>query len=325
MVIKRRKRRSPVKLELIVKSREASLAAVQLFNNPSITFKAESFAVLMVISWTYLLHAYYRSKKIDYRYFEIANVRKKFHKTKRGAYKHWELERCINCKESPLDHDTENNLRFMIGLRHEIEHQMTDRIDDAISARFQACCLNYNYYLKKLFGNEYGIDKHLAYSLQFSSIGEEQKEILLNTDLPKNIKSYIEEFDAELSNEEYRSQRFAYRIIFVEKLQNHRGQADKVIEFVKPDSHLAESLNTEYAVIKETERPKFLPKKIVEMMKKEGYSRFKVNNHTDLWKSQNARDPEPRFGVWVGKQWYWYESWVDKVREYCLENKNQFQ
>ena len=44
---------SSIKLELIKKSRESKLAAVQIYNNPTITFKAESFIVLSIISWTY--------------------------------------------------------------------------------------------------------------------------------------------------------------------------------------------------------------------------------------------------------------------------------
>ena len=63
---KRKHRRSSVKSELIKKSREATLAAVQIFNNPNITFKAEAYVVLMIIGWTYLMHAYFRSKGIEY-------------------------------------------------------------------------------------------------------------------------------------------------------------------------------------------------------------------------------------------------------------------
>jgi hypothetical protein len=54
--------------DLIEKAREAMLSAVQTYNNPLIGFKTESFIVLGSIAWTYLLHAHYRSKKIDYRY-----------------------------------------------------------------------------------------------------------------------------------------------------------------------------------------------------------------------------------------------------------------
>ena len=143
---------SSIRRELLQKSKEAALAAVGIFNNPNIQFKAETYIVLMIIAWTYLLHAYFRSKKIEYRYYEIrGNGRRKFHRTKYGAYKYWELERCLNDKSSPLDKDTCNNLRFLIGIRHEIEHQMTTKIDDFISAKFQACCLNYHEYRRILF------------------------------------------------------------------------------------------------------------------------------------------------------------------------------
>lgn len=59
------------RFELITKAKEAALQAVQVFNSPIYLFKAESFCVLMIIAWTYLLHAYYKKNKIDYRYFSI--------------------------------------------------------------------------------------------------------------------------------------------------------------------------------------------------------------------------------------------------------------
>ena len=41
--------------------------------------------------------------KIEYRYFKINGKKKFFDKTKHGAFKHWELERCINGSECPLE------------------------------------------------------------------------------------------------------------------------------------------------------------------------------------------------------------------------------
>ena len=252
---KRIRRVGSIKSELLKKSREAALAAVQIFNNPNISFKSESYVVLMIIAWTYLLHAYFRDQKIEYRYFQQHRKRRVFDKTKHGACKYWELERCLNDAKSPVEKDTSNNLRFLIGLRHEIEHQMTSRIDDILSARFQACCLNYNEYIKRLFGKENGIEKHLSFSLQFATISAEQRELLEEQPgLPANIQGYIQEFDAGLTDEEFANPHYAYRILFVPKTANRKGQADRVIEFVKSDSPLAETVNKEYAVIKETEK-----------------------------------------------------------------------
>jgi len=318
----RNRRIGSVKNELLHKSREGALAAVQIFNNPNITFKAESYVVLMNIAWTYMLHAYYRGKKIEYRYFSMAGSRRRFDKTKHGAHKYWELERCLNEDQSPIDKHAANNLRFLIGLRHEIEHQMTSRIDDLLSARFQACCLNYNEYIKKLFGDSLGIEKHLSFSLQFSTISMDQKDMLTeHPELPANIQSYVKEFDENLTDDEFSNPQYAYRILFVPKTANSKGQADRVIEFVKSDSPLADSINKEYAVIKETERTKYLPKQIVELIKQDGYSTFKMHHHTQLWQTHDAKNPSNGYGTMVaGKYWHWYSKWLDIVRKHCAEN-----
>lgn len=316
---------SSIRRELLQKSKEAALAAVGIFNNPNIQFKAETYIVLMIIAWTYLLHAYFRSKKIEYRYYEIrGNGRRKFHRTKYGAYKYWELERCLNDKSSPLDKDTCNNLRFLIGIRHEIEHQMTTKIDDFISAKFQACCLNYHEY-RRILLDDNSMQNHLSFSLQFSAIGPEQKDLLSKTpNLPKNIKSYILKFDKELSDSEYMSPKYAYRILYVPKTANRKGQADQVIEFLKADSELAEQVNKKYVLIKEKEREKFLPKKIIEDVQNEGFGKFNMYEFIKLWKKENAKDPSKNFGTLVAGTWYWYENWKNFTLNYCKEQGSMY-
>lgn len=318
---KRIRRVFSVKEELLKKSREAALAAVQIFNNPNVTFKSETYVVLMIIAWTYLLHAYCRSKKVDYRYFTQGEKRKHYGRTKNGAFKHWELERCLNDKQCPLEPEVGQNLRFLIGLRHEIEHQMTTRIDDLLSARFQACCINYHDAVVSLFGKEYGIAKHLAVSLQFSSLSQEQVDTLeQQAGLPRHIKQYIEGFDGALAPDEFASTKFAYRVIFVPKTTNHPNQADQVITFVKADSEIAKTANAAYAVIRETERPKWLPSQIVARVKTEGFPSFGMNHHTDLWKSRDAKNTSKGYGVQIAKTWYWYDNWLTEVRKHCNEN-----
>jgi len=314
-----------IKTELLTKSREAMLTAVQIFNNPNIQFKSESFIVLSNIAWTYLLHAYYRANKIEYRYHDQGENRKKFHRTKKGAYKYWELERCLNDNNCPIDKVAISNLKFLIGLRHEIEHQMTTKIDDYLSARFQACCLNYNEFIKKLFEDKLGIDKHLSFSLQFSSIDEEHANQLREfKDLPKNIATYINGFDENIPENEYNDMRYSYRVLYVPKSANHKGQADKVIEFLPANSPEAEKLNKEYVLIKEKEKPKFLPSKVVEIIKGKGYRKFGMHQHTQLWKLKDAKNKGNKFGTKVANAWYWYQNWVDEVEKHCLENGEKY-
>lgn len=320
----RTRRVKSVKDELIKKSREAMLAAVQIYNNPQITFKTESFITLTIIAWTYLMHSYYRNNHIDYAYFKMHGKRKKYDHTKNGAIKFWGLECCINNDKCPLDSATKNNLRFLIGIRHEIEHQMTNSIDEFLSAKIQACAINYDFYIQKLFGVKYGVSKELSLSIQFSEVTPEQQKTLTDNDkLTTNIRNYISTFENDLSDDDIKNSRYAYRILFVEINANRKGQADRVIEFVKPDSSLKEEIDR--ILIKETEKNKYLPSNVVSIMQQEGFTKFKMYNHTTLWKSENAKDPNKHLGVLIAKTWFWYDAWLQIVRKHCQDNASKYQ
>jgi hypothetical protein len=302
---------------LVTQSGDAALTAIQVFNNPQVRFKSETFIVLMNIAWTYLLHAYYRRKGVEYRYYHVVGRRRRFDRNSDGTFRYWELSRCLTAKESPLDNETRKNLEFLIGLRDRITHNMSPVLDQFVSARYQACCLNYNRYAKDLFEDRYGLDRYLGYSLQFQSVTREQLSTPTEADLPPNVRSYISQFDGDLTADELNSERFAFRMLFVPKLVGKPGQADEVIEVLKPDSKMAQSLNQEYVTFKEVERNKFLPGQIVKMMREEGYRRFYMHHHTYLWQSLDAKSQGSRYGVDVAGAWYWYSSWVDEVRKHC--------
>lgn len=214
---------------------------------------------------------------------------------------------------------------FLIGLRHEVEHQMTTRIDEYLSARFQACCLNYNTYVKKLFGDNYGIDQYLSFSLQFSTIKEEHANQLREfTDLPSNISAYINDFDNNLSDEDYNDIKYSYRVLYVPKSVNRKGQADKVIEFIPANSPEAEGLNKEYVLVKEREKRKYLPGDVCKKMRENRYPKFNSYQHTLLWKEMDAKNPQKGFGTQVAKTWYWYDNWIQIVENHCKESGNKY-
>jgi hypothetical protein len=320
-VTKRKRRIGSIRVELLAKSREAALNAVQTFNNPLTTFKTETFIVLMVIAWMYLLHAYYRSKRIDYRYYDQGIICHHYHRTKSGAYKYWELERCLNEADCPLDSATKGNLRFLIGLRHEIEHHKSVGIGQHLTGRYLACCLNYERVITELFGEKYGLGNALTFTLQFRDITKVPiQEEALGT-LPPNVAKYLQEFDSNLPNEDFQSSRYAYRLLFVRKLTSKKGQADRAIEFIPADSELAKTIDRDYWVVKEAERKKYMRKDILKIMHKEGYPNFGPNDHTQLWKKLDAKNPAKGYGIEVVPGlWLWYDRWVEVVRRHCKEN-----
>jgi hypothetical protein len=323
---KRRRSIGSFRRELVLKSREAALTAIRVFDDPQVSFKSETFIVLMMVAWTYLLHAYYRGKKIEYRYFKQGPKRRVFDRMKHGAFKHWELERCLNDDRSPIDRDAANNLRFLVGLRHEIEHQMTRSLDAYLSGRYQACALNYNEYLKKLFGRRLGIDQQLAYSIQFMELSEEQVAgPKPEASIPERLRAYVAEFDGALTHEEYNSPKYSYRLLFKRKLVNRPRQADRVVEFIDPTSDLAKAIDKKYWVKKEVERPKFRPTDVVRAVKDAGFSKFRVTpEHSSLWRAEDAKNPANGYGVNVQGAWYWYESWVDRCLELCAQAGDRY-
>lgn len=293
-----------LKSELITKAKESALCAIKVFNNPLIKFKSEAYIVLMVVAWTYLLHAYFRSKGVDYRYFKQGPKRKKYDKTKHGAKKHWELERCLSDTACPIDKDTKNNLGFLIGLRHEIEHQMTRSLDNYLSGRYQACVLNFNFYLTKLFGQQHALDSHLTYSIQFVELTTDQLQTAQTLkSLPLNLRAYIATFDGALTHKEYNNPRYSYRLLFKRKLVNRPGQADKVIEFIDPTSELAKTIDKEYWVKKEVERPKFRAKQVAAEVRKAGFPKFRVQPGTRP-ALEKRRCKEPCQRLWGGCGWF---------------------
>lgn len=303
------------------------LHAIQSYNNPRTYFRSEIFIVTAIIAWTYLLHAFFKENNIDYRYFakDKRTGQKTIAQTNYGAPKLWELEACLASPRCPLDDVVKANLRFLLKIRHEIEHQLTRSIDDAISAKLQACCLNYNTAIKSLFGDAVGIDAEFTVAIQLSTFNfDQQKALIAAQDLPPNIVAAQKSIEDALTQDQFNDPRYAFRVAIVPKVVGNKGRADQVIEFVKEGSEQASAINR--ILLKETERKKFKPKQIVTLMRDSGFPRFNAHSHTLLWQKLNAKDPAKQFGVTLSDgQWYWYENWVDRVRLHCEENKIDYQ
>ena len=318
-------RRGPsIQKTLLVKSREAALNAVQTYNNPLTKFKAETFIVLMNIAWMYLLHAYYKRDGLEYRYFERVGKRRKFDRTGSGAFKYWGLEHSLHEKTCPVDNATQQNLHFLIGLRHEIEHHMPAGSEERFSDRYLACCLNFERYICELFGSKYSLADNAAFALQLRDFRIPREPGESASPLPSNVAKYVQDFETSVDSEVLQSPHFSYRTTFVRRHANRPGQADKAFEFIGGDSELAQQVEKQYWVYKDVERPKYLPSQIIKIMHQEGYPRFSIYYHTQLWKAMDAKNPGKGFGVMVANSWYWYERWVEEVRKHCSSNIERY-
>jgi hypothetical protein len=126
------------------------------------------------------------------------------------------------------------------------------------------------------------------------------------------------QFDSGLTHEDYNDRRYAFRLLFKRKLVNRPGHADRVIEFLDPNSDAAKEIDKEYWVKKEVEKPKYRASDVVRSVQQAGFSKYRVQpDHLQMWKAEKAKDPAKGYGTTVQGAWYWYESWVKRCIELC--------
>ncbi len=184
----------------------------------------------------------------------------------------------------------------MLELRHEIEHRSTSRIDDAVSAKLQACCINFNDAIKSLFGAQYALERRLPIALQFVTFSPDQRALLKKAStLPRHIATMMDAFERQLTPEQQADPRFAFRVFMVHKTANRAPGADLAVELVPPGSNIAEKFNL---ALKEVEKRKYLPSEIVAIMKGEGWDRFTMDSHTKLWKLLMRETPQRATARW---------------------------
>ena len=138
---------------------------------------------------------------------------------------------------------------------------------------------------------QHSLGEVVAFTLQFRDFTTPSSEEAI-APLPSNVANYLQEFDATLSDEEMKSQYFRRRFLFTPMVTNKKAQSDEVIKFVPFDSALAEEINSKYqqVLLKEVERPKHLPSKIVKLMQEAGFTHFTIYYHTRLWKKKDAKN-----------------------------------
>ncbi len=308
--------------ELLIKAREAMIAAVHTFNGAGLTFRSELFIVTAIIAWTYLLHAWFKREGVDYRYKRPDGT---VVRTKQGEDNYWELEKCLDNHRCPVGAGAKLNLKFLIGLRHEIEHRSTSRIDNAISAKLQACCINFNEVLTKEFGAQFGLERRLSIALQFATFNSDQRAALKAAGgLPQHIETMMSTFHEGLTEQQFADSAFAWRVFFVPKIAARASTGDEAIEFVKPGSD--EEIEVNRVLLKEVDKRRHTASDIVNLIQREGYRRFTMRSHSDLWQELDAKNPANGYGR-VGdyrNTWVWFDRWLDRVRVHCEEHAAKY-
>ncbi len=103
------------------------------------------------------------------------------------------------------------------------------------SGRYLACCFNYERYISDLFGKQHSLGTAAAFTLQFRDLNAIDTPETAVAPLPSNVAKNLQEFDAELSDDEIASPYFRRRFLFVPVATSKKAQADAAIEYADSD------------------------------------------------------------------------------------------
>ncbi len=299
--------------ERLIRSREAMLLAVQVFNNPGMKFKTEVFAVQANIAWTYLLHEHFLSKGV---------------KIEDNQGRTLLLSQMIQRNDFPLSKGIKNNLADMIDIRNDVEHKLLRRADYKFFPKFQACCLNFDKALCTLFDNKLSLKHELSLALQFAKLDFDQIECLQKYDIPDHISALDARLDDRLSDEEKADIEYQFRVVYMLE-STSKGKAH--IRFIKPGSEEGAEIHNvlEKHVIADKFYP-FKPREISSVVSEKSGKRFTSHNHTQamyLFSARprsNSRQPENTNKTWciyhpAYKSYTYSQSWVDHLVEQWLD------
>lgn len=274
--------------ERLIRAREAMILAVQSFNSVNLKFKSENYALLTIVAWTYLLLEYFK------RNGENICPNGKF----------LSLTEMLNKSKCPLDKETKINLNCIIKIRNAVAHECIGRSDNDYFGYFQACCLNFEEYLCKLFDSKLTLTQDLSLALQFTKIDIHQARTLDKFKLPETDRTL-----KELENlaEDFPSSTRIRTYLNIEKVIAPKSFSDFQYSFSGDEIDQKNiSLNK---VTDLNNRYPYKPKKIVDMVKSK-IPNFNMHNHTKAWKhfkirpeSNASKNPEK-----TNKQYCYYNS-----------------
>ena len=222
---------------ILKSSIDSALIAVEIYNKPRTEFRTQAFISLMIMAWTRLFHAYF-NHTIGPKYFYKKKGSNRYEIVD-GEKKSWELKTCIQ-KYGNLSDGEKANLNLFIKLRNKIEHRHIEKkeLDVLLFGECQALLYNYETTLIDFFGKQYSLNENIVYSLQFSTLRQEDQlranRRALSADLV-DLKKFIDTYRTTLPDDVFNSQSYSIKLIQVPKISN-TNRNDLAIEFVKWDA-----------------------------------------------------------------------------------------
>lgn len=291
------------------KAVEIMKTAILIYNNNMIVTRSETFIVLAVIAWTYLLHARFADQKIEPVYLNADGA----HQLIEGRPKSWELGHCINQPQALLTTGEKNNLKYIIAIRNEVEHRSYEDINADVQSKIQANALNFLRYVRKHFGPKFDFSQDLAFAIQLQALTLQAPNAIKGEGMvAKSVAAVNALLEAPMTSADFNDPDYAFRVYVVPRVINNSKKADQAVLFSPIGSQVE-------LAIKQVERPKLRMKEAIKTLIDEGVPNVTSHTFTQAWKSENLKDPAKGLAVVLGNQWFWYPQGTDQIKAILLQ------
>jgi len=250
------------------------ILAVTIFNSGSYRFKAEVFAVLANIAWTYLLHEHYARSAIPPLNADGTT---------------FALSYMLSREDCPLSKGMKNNLIALKAIRDEVEHKLLGRSDVKWLPLFQACCLNFDKVLVRWFGPRVTLQDEISVALQFGKLDLEQAAQLSAYDVPSNITALDALLKKDMKDEDLDDLEYQFRVVYTFDSAS-KGKAH--IKFLSPDSDEGKTVQNvlqKFKIADELYQHK--PLAVVKIVRGASGKPFTLSDHTTAWRKHKVRPP----------------------------------
>lgn len=151
-----------------------------------------------------------------------------------GEFKTWELARCIRQIFPNQDHPVRRNVEFFIGFRNKIEHRYEQLLESVVAGKCQSLIMNYEHTLVDTFGEVEGLADRLRFPVFLSSLSDAAVTALKEAHkrLPKRLTSYVEEYDAMLTDDVRADYRYDFRVHLIPQT-GPKTEADVAMRFIR--------------------------------------------------------------------------------------------
>ncbi|WP_298089168.1 DUF3644 domain-containing protein [uncultured Sphingomonas sp.] len=286
------------------KAVEIFKTAVLVYNNNTLSTRSETFIVLSIIAWTYLLHARLTEQGVT-PVFKNADGSPVMID---GQEKLWELSYCIERPQSGLSAGEKANLRYLIAIRNAIEHRSAEDVNDALQAKIQANALNFLRFAKDNFGSKYDFSHDLAFAIQLQALTLQSANALKGAvPVAKAVAAVNALIEGPMSQAEFDDPAYSFRVYVVPKVTNNAKKADQAVIYSPVGS------NVEVA-IKHVERPKYRMTEAIKKLLDDDGVVVTTYQFTQAWKQNGLKDPAKGLAVLLGGQWFWYQEGIDKIK-----------